>query len=106
MERSLPRQPSTRLQISGYRFLLRRLECALLGRDIRTVNEPLRAQTASLTAGCLMATIAIAGCALLALLRPQAQLDHAQIVMGQQSGALYVRVGDTWHPVLNLASAR
>ncbi|OBI82698.1 type VII secretion protein EccB [Mycobacterium sp. 1245805.9] len=26
--------------------------------------------------------------------------------MGQQSGALYVRVGDTWHPVLNLASAR
>ena len=26
--------------------------------------------------------------------------------MGQESGALYVRVGDTWHPVLNLASAR
>ena len=46
------------------------------------------------------------GCALLALLRPQAALDHAQIVMGRESGALYVRVGDTWHPVLNLASAR
>jgi type VII secretion protein EccB len=26
--------------------------------------------------------------------------------MGRQSGALYVRVGDIWHPVLNLASAR
>ena len=26
--------------------------------------------------------------------------------MAQVSGALYVRVGDTWHPVLNLASAR
>ena len=26
--------------------------------------------------------------------------------MGKQSGALYVRVGDTWHPALNLASAR
>ncbi len=26
--------------------------------------------------------------------------------MGRESGALYVRVGDTWHPVLNLASAR
>ncbi len=26
--------------------------------------------------------------------------------MGKESGALYVRVGETWHPVLNLASAR
>ncbi len=26
--------------------------------------------------------------------------------MGQHSGALYVQVGDTWHPVLNLVSAR
>ncbi len=41
-----------------------------------------------------------------ALLRPQVALDRAQIVMGRESGALYVRVGDRWHPVLNLASAR
>jgi type VII secretion protein EccB len=33
-------------------------------------------------------------------------LDRAQIVMGRESGALYVRVGDIWHPALNLASAR
>jgi len=100
------RQPTTRLQISAYRFLLRRVECALLGRDIRTVNESPRAHTASLAVGCVLATIAMAACAALALLRPHAQLDQARIVMGQESGALYVRVGDTWHPVLNLASAR
>ncbi len=94
------------LQLSGYRFLLRRIECALLGRDIGAVNEPLRAQTASLTVGCVLAAVALAGCAVLALLRPQAELDRARIVMGQETGALYVRVGDTWHPVLNLASAR
>jgi len=102
----LPRQPTTRLQISGYRFLSRRIECALLGRDMRAVNEPLRARTASLAVGCVLATMTVAGCALLALLRPQAELDRASIVMGQDSGALYVRVGDIWHPVLNLASAR
>jgi type VII secretion protein EccB len=106
LDRSLSRQPTTRLQISAYRFLLRRVECALLGRDIGAVNEPLRAQTASLTAGCVLTAIALAGCALLALLRPHAELDRAWIVMGQESGAMYVRVGDTWHPVLNLASAR
>ncbi len=70
------------------------------------VNEPLRARTASLTAGGALAAIAVVACALLALLRPQADLDRARIVMDQESGALYVRVGDTWHPVLNLASAR
>jgi type VII secretion protein EccB len=102
----LPRQPTTRLQVSGYRFLLRRVECALLGRDIGTVNESLRPQTASLAVGCVLTAIALAGYAVLALLRPHADLDQARIVMDQQSGALYVRVGDTWHPVLNLASAR
>lgn len=102
----MARQPTTWLHVSGYRFLLRRIECALLRRDIGTVNEPLRAHTASLAVGCVLATVAVAGCAFLALLRPQPALDHAQIVMGQESGALYVRVGDTWHPVLNLASAR
>lgn len=99
-------QPTTWLHVSGYRFLLRRLECALLGRDIRAVNEPPHIQNASLALGSVVAIIAVAGCALLALLHPQPALDRAQIVMGRESGALYVRVGDTWHPVLNLASAR
>ena len=78
----------------------------MLRRDVGAVDEPLRAHTASLALGCVLAGIALAGCALLALLRPQVALDRAQIVMGRESGALYVRVGDTWHPVLNLASAR
>ena len=102
----MPRQPTTWLHVSGYRFLLRRIECALLGVDTRTTSEPLRARTASLTVGCVLAAIAVVGCAILALLRPQAGFDHARIVMGKESGALYVRVGDSWHPVLNLASAR
>jgi type VII secretion protein EccB len=106
LDRSPLLQPPTRLEVSGYRFLLRRVECALLGRDIHTANEPLRVQTASLAVGCVLAAIAVAGCAVLGLLRPHVDLGQAQIVVGQRSGALYVRVGDTWHPVLNLASAR
>jgi type VII secretion protein EccB len=85
---------------------MRRLECALLRRDIRTVNEPLRARAQSLVTGCVLATVVAAGCALLAFIRPQPALGTAPIVMGQESGALYVRVGDALHPVLNLASAR
>ncbi|OBG40007.1 type VII secretion protein EccB [Mycobacterium sp. E3198] len=99
------RRPTTRLQVSGYRFLLRRLERALLGGDI-DADGPLRAPSAALGAGCVLAAIAVAGCAFLGVLRPQADLGQARIVMDRQSGALYVRVGDAWHPVLNLASAR
>lgn len=103
---SVARQPTTWLHVSGYRFLLRRIECALLDGDSSAAAHMLRARTMSLAAGCVLAAVVAVVCALLAFLRPQAQLDQAQIVMGQESGALYVRVGDIWHPVLNLASAR
>jgi type VII secretion protein EccB len=98
--------PTTWAHVSGYRFLLRRIERALLSGGTSTSSEPLRARTAPLTVGCGLAAVVVAGCVLIGLLRPQARLDHTRMVMGRDSGALYVRVGDTWHPVLNLASAR
>ncbi len=93
-------RPTTWLRISGYRFLLDRLERALLG------GRSARAQASSLTLGCVLAAVVMAGGAVLAVLRPHAGLDDARIVLTRESGALYVRVGDTWHPVPNLASAR
>lgn len=99
-------RPGTWLHVSGRRFLLRRVECALLGGDIHTLSARSRTHTAALTVGCVLAAAAVAGATLLALLRPRVPLDGVPLVMGRESGALYVRVGDTWHPVLNLASAR
>ena len=97
---------TTRLQVSGHRFLLRRMEHALVRGDVRMLDDPLRAQSLSLIAGCVLAVIAIAGCAIVAFIRPQGALGSAPIVMTRESGALYVRIGDTVHPVLNLSSAR
>jgi type VII secretion protein EccB len=102
----MARQPTTRLHVSGYRFLVRRMEHALLRGDIRMLHDPMRAQSLSLIAGCLLAVVLVAACAILAFLRPNAGLGDAPIVMSRDSGALYVRIGDTLHPVLNLASAR
>lgn len=98
--------PTTRLEISGHRFLRRRIECALLGIDVRAVNESIRASAVALTVGLVFAIVVLAACLVLALLRPQPDAVNAPIVMERQSGALYVRVGDTLHPVPNLASAR
>jgi type VII secretion protein EccB len=99
-------QPTTRLHISGHRFIRRRIECALLGVDLRAVNGPIRAPAQSLAVGLVVAVFLVAGCLVLALLRPQPGAETAPIVMERQSGALYVRLGDTLHPVSNLASAR
>jgi type VII secretion protein EccB len=99
-------QPTTRLQVSGHRFMRRRIACALLGRDLRAGNESMRAPLQSLMAGLVLSIVLLAGCLVLALLRPQPDAATAPIVMERQSGALYVRLGDTLHPVLNLASAR
>ena len=82
------------------------MECALLGRDLRSVNEPMRGPAQSLMAGLALAVILLASCVVLALLRPQPGLATGPILMEKQSGALYVRLGETLHPVLNLASAR
>ena len=99
-------QSTTRLQVSGYRFLVRRMENALVRGDVRMADDPLRAQSLSLAAGCVLAAIAVAVCAVLAFLQPRGDVGSAAIVVARESGALYVRIGDTMHPALNLASAR
>ena len=82
------------------------MEHALVRGDVRMLDDPLRAQSLSLAAGAVLAVVVVAVCAVVAFLRPPGVLGSAPIVMVRDSGALYVRVGDVIHPVLNLASAR
>ena len=98
--------PTTRLHVSGYRFLVRRMEHALVRGDARMLDDPLRAQSLSLAAGAVLAAVAVAVCAVLAVVRPAGDVGDAAVVVVRETGALYVRVDDTLHPVLNLASAR
>lgn len=99
-------QPTTRLQVSGHRFLVHRMEHALVRGDVRMLDDPLRAQSLSLIAGAVLAAVGVAVCAVLALVRPGGALGDAPIVVVRESGAMYVRIDDTVHPVFNLASAR
>ena len=48
-------QPTTRLHVSGYRFLVRRMEHALVRGDTRMLDDPQRAQSLSFAAGGLLA---------------------------------------------------
>lgn len=97
---------TTKPQINGYRFLVRRLQHALMRRDPRMIHDPMRSQNRSVMVGLALGVLVLLGCGILALLRPQGAVGDASIVLAEDSGALYVRVGDRLHPVLNLASAR
>ena len=94
------------LQVSARRFHARRLAHALVRRDVAMHDDPLRAQASSLAAGGLVAVVVVAACAAAAVVRPREVPASAVAVMAAESGALYVRVDDTLHPVPNLASAR
>ncbi|MEB3063002.1 type VII secretion protein EccB [[Mycobacterium] zoologicum] len=99
----MTRESTTRLQVSAHRFQARRMERAL--RCGQPAGGPAPGGSA-LAFGCLLSAVALAGAVALAVLRPQPGLGDAPILLDRASGALYVRVGDTVHPVFNLASAR
>ncbi|MGF6887268.1 type VII secretion protein EccB [Nocardia sp. GAS34] len=107
----MPAQLTTRAQVNGYRFLLRRLDHAMVRRDVRMLHDPMRSQSRSLIIGAILGILGVAGAAILALIHPQGSIGNARIILGKTSGALYVIVKDqsgttALHPALNLASAR
>jgi type VII secretion protein EccB len=101
----MARQPATRLDVSAKRFLVRRMTHALVRRNVVMHDDPLRAQSLSLATGSVLAALVVVVVVVLGLVRPQG-LPNSPIVMARESGALYVRIDDVLHPVLNLASAR
>ncbi|MBF6171364.1 type VII secretion protein EccB [Nocardia blacklockiae] len=102
----MPSRPTTRWQVSGYRFLVRRMEHALVRRDVRMLHDPMRSQSRAYAAGVILGCVALAGCGVLALLRPQGAIGDNKILMGKDSGAVYAVIDGVVHPALNLASAR
>ena len=53
-----------------------------------------------------MAAVICLGALFWSFLRPAGSVGQAAIIADQSTGALYVRVGETLYPALNLASAR
>ncbi|MGH3632524.1 type VII secretion protein EccB [Mycobacterium sp.] len=96
----------TRHQVSGWRFVMRRIASGVALHDTRMLVEPLRTQTRALLMGALIVITALVGCFVFSLIRPNASVANNAVLADRSTAALYVRVGEQLHPVLNLTSAR
>lgn len=97
--------PTTSAQVSGHKFLVRRVEHGLVLGDVRMIHDPLSRRRRALTFGTVACLLIALGSLALAMFRPAIDPGDAALVQAE-SGALYVRLDDTVHPVSNLASAR
>lgn len=98
--------PTTRWQVGAHRYLVRRLDHALVHRDTSLKSDPLRSRFRASMIGVLVASIVLAGCAVLAFVRPATTVGDASIVADEKSGAMFVVEEGVLRPVPGLASAR
>src|SRR5215813_3239027 len=96
----------TRHQVTGWRFVMRRIASGVALHDTRMLVDPLRTQTRAVVMGVLIVITALVGCFVFSLIRPNGSAANKPVLADRSTAALYVRLGDRLHPVLNLTSAR
>ncbi|MDV3125749.1 type VII secretion protein EccB [Mycobacterium sp. 21AC1] len=96
----------TRHQVSGWRFVMRRIASGVALHDTRMLVDPLRTQSRSVLTGALILITGLIGCFVFSLFRPGGSAGDDAVLADRSTAALYVRVGEQLHPVLNLTSAR
>lgn len=99
---------TTKVQVSGWRFLLRRVEHAIVRRDTRMFDDPLQFYSRAVSAGIIIAVLICLGAALMAYFKPLGKRGGDQLLVDRSTNQLYVVMpgGGELRPVYNLTSAR
>ncbi|MGH4019247.1 MAG: type VII secretion protein EccB [Pseudonocardiaceae bacterium] len=104
----MARNPTTKSQVQAYQFVLRRMQSALVRKDAVMLHEPMRTHLRAAAVGLIIGVLGCAGFFVFGLFSPDDDLSGSDIVVGKQSGAIYVVQQEPFRliPVRNLASAR
>ncbi|WP_422743668.1 type VII secretion protein EccB [Mycobacterium sp. WMMD1722] len=99
---------TTKVQVSGWRFLLRRVEHAIVRRDTRMFDDPLQFYSRAVSAGIVIAVLICLGAALLAYFKPLGKRGGDTLLVDRSTNQLYVVMpgNGELRPVYNLTSAR
>lgn len=79
---------TTKVQVSGWRFLLRRVEHAIVRRDTRMFDDPLQFYSRSIALGIVVAVALLIGAVLLAYFKPQGKLGASTLLTDRATNQL------------------
>ncbi|MDQ3403793.1 MAG: type VII secretion protein EccB [Actinomycetota bacterium] len=108
----MPSTPTTKSQVQAYRFVLRRMQSALVRKDAVMLHDPMRTHSRATVVGICLAAVGIIGFLIWGLLSPAPKPPNEDgIIIARPSGAVYVLLNNTEKgkvlvPTFNLASAR
>ncbi|WP_432849550.1 type VII secretion protein EccB [Amycolatopsis sp. CA-161197] len=105
----MPSTPTTKSQVQAYKFVMRRMQSALVRRDAVMLHDPMRTHSRATVVGVILGVLGAVVFVLIALLSPAPSVPASGgIVIGEQSGTVYVVTGNPQKliPTFNLASAR
>jgi type VII secretion protein EccB len=101
--------PTTKSQVQAYRFVLRRMQSALVRRDAVMLHDPMRNHSRATAVGVVLGAVILLGFLLVGLFLPDPKLDdETQIAISKETGQVYVvrQSPRQLIPMTNLASAR
>lgn len=103
--------PTTKSQVQAYRFVLKRMESALVRKDAVMLHDPMRTHIRSVIIGFLIGALGLGGFFVYGLFSKDPKLEAAGIYTSKSSGTNYIYLpdsdqGELLIPVTNLASAR
>lgn len=106
----MPSTPTTKSQVQAYRFVLRRMQSALVRKDAVMLHDPMRTHSRATIVGVCLAALGLLGFLIWGILSPKPTVPSKDgIVVGKPSGQVYVLLTKPTKrliPVFNLASAR
>lgn len=104
----MPSTPTTKSQVHAYRFVLRRMQSALVRKDAVMLHDPMRTHSRATLVGVVLSVLGMLGFVIWAFFDPEPTPPGEGIVIAEQSGSIYVVTNDSQLliPTFNLASAR
>ncbi|TWF93092.1 type VII secretion protein EccB [Saccharopolyspora dendranthemae] len=104
--------PTTKSQVQAYRFVLRRMESALVRKDAVMLHDPMGSHKRATVAGAVLAAVGIIGFLVWGLFGGKGTVpEPGNIVVAKESGSVFVVTSDDKAqkrliPMLNMASAK
>ncbi|HZA17733.1 MAG TPA: type VII secretion protein EccB [Pseudonocardiaceae bacterium] len=104
----MSKDPATTSQVQAYRFVLRRMESALVRKDAVMLHEPMRHHLRATAVGLILGVLGLVAFFVVGKFSPTSQISSNEIVIGSPSEAVFVVQDNPRRliPVLNLTSAR